>query len=82
MPGIDLAGNLCLKDSSRLLLQIPFRQLFLLCYLLLPILLLILLASVSHCLPPFVVQRSGLYEQERKRAESWVASAPLGQAGR
>jgi len=41
--------------SSRLLLQLPFCPLVLFAYLLFPTLVLILLAFVSHCLPPFPV---------------------------
>jgi len=43
------------RGSFRLLLQLPFCLLFLFAYLLFPTLVLILLAFVSHCIPPFPV---------------------------
>jgi len=43
------------RGCSRLLLQLPFCPLVLFAYLLFPTLVLILLALVSHCLPPFAV---------------------------
>ena len=43
------------RGSSRLLLRLPFCLLLLLVYLLFPTLVLILLAFVSHCVPPFPV---------------------------
>jgi hypothetical protein len=53
MSGTGLTGGFCINGSSRLLLQITFCRLFLLFHLLFPTLVLILLAFVSHCLPPF-----------------------------
>jgi len=44
-----------LRGSSRLLRYLPLCLLFLFAYLLFPILVLILLAFVSHCVPPFPV---------------------------
>jgi len=43
------------RGSSRLLRYLPFYLLFLFVYLLFPTLVLILLAFVSHCVPPFPV---------------------------
>ena len=49
----DTSPCFLLRRSSRLLLLLPFCLLLLFCCLLFPALFLILLAFVSHCVPPF-----------------------------
>ena len=51
----DISTCFLSRGSFRLLRQLPFCLLFLFVYLLFPTLVLILLAFVSHCVPPFTV---------------------------
>ncbi len=51
----DTSACFLLRGSSRLLRYLLFCLLFLFVYLLFPTLVFILLAFVSHCVPPFIV---------------------------
>jgi hypothetical protein len=53
--GVDCTGETNTSPCFRLLLQLLFCLLLLLVFFLFPILVLILLAFVSHCVPPFPV---------------------------
>ena len=64
-----------LRGSSRLLRYLPFCLLFLFVYLLFPTLVLILLAFVSHCVPPFPVVPHLLAAIQHTRIDhgwSWI----------